>query len=321
MLDTIKKQWFLVCLVVVFAAVVLDQSLTLVDVGKLLKQHHAPQVIIFVIFIISGLLIDSQQILAGLKDIKATLAALFVILVFAPAIASLLVFTPLETGVLVGMFIVAVMPTTLSSGVVMTGKAGGNMAHALFITILTNFITIFTIPVLLPALLSMIKAGKSLSIDQGAILFKLIVLVLIPLAVGMVIKGVLCRKIRLPEKELQIINQVLIVGIVFISLSGSRQTLIGNWHLFFVILVLAVIFHLLLLGACFVMIKWAGITKGRYESVVFMGAQKTLAIAAMIQVTYFSEFGTALLVCVVHHIVHLMMDGYLSARMQQTKAF
>ena len=37
----------------------------------------------------------------------------------------------------------------------------------------------------------------------------------------------------------------------------------------------------------------------------------------MIQVTYFSEFGTALLVCVLHHIVHLMMDGYLSTKMNQ----
>jgi len=35
----------------------------------------------------------------------------------------------------------------------------------------------------------------------------------------------------------------------------------------------------------------------------------------MIQVTYFSEFGTALFVCVLHHIVHLMIDGYLSTKM------
>ncbi|MBU2483032.1 MAG: bile acid:sodium symporter, partial [Proteobacteria bacterium] len=156
----IKKHWFSLGLVFSFVAVMSDYSNMLVDVGFFLKDNHLPKILIFLIFIISGLLIDSQQIKSGLKDMAATLSALSVILVFAPLAAVLLSLLPLDTGTIVGLFIVAVMPTTLSSGVVMTKAAGGNMAHALFITILSNIIGIFTIPLVLPWLLSFIDQNK-----------------------------------------------------------------------------------------------------------------------------------------------------------------
>jgi sodium/bile acid cotransporter 7 len=48
-----------------------------------------------------------------------------------------------------------------------------------------------------------------------------------------------------------------------------------------------------------------------------MGSQKTLPLAVMIQITCFPEYGTALLVCVLHHILHLMIDGYLATRIEK----
>ena len=67
----------------------------------------------------------------GLMDIKGIIAALIIIFLVAPVIGVCLGRLPLDTGVIIGIFLVAVMPTTLSSGVVMTGAAGGNMAQAL----------------------------------------------------------------------------------------------------------------------------------------------------------------------------------------------
>ncbi len=320
MIHKIKKQWFLLSLIISFVVVIFDPSNTFVDIGFFLKKINLPQIMIFSIFIISGLLIDSQQIKAGLKDMKATLVALFVILIFAPMAALLLAMLPLETGVIIGLFIVAVMPTTLSSGIVMTKAAGGNMAHALFITILSNFIGIFTIPIILPWLLSFLDQNKELLIDQGSILFRLILLVLLPLIIGMVVKAKIFKDKSLPEFKMQILNQCMIIGIVFISLAGSKKALLDNGVAFFYILALVGAFHFMLLGTSFLLVKILGITKGRYESVILMGSQKTLALSALIQVTYFSEFGTALLVCVVHHIVHLMIDGYLSIKMYQVGA-
>ncbi|MBT6749076.1 MAG: bile acid:sodium symporter [Desulfobacula sp.] len=321
MVQKVKKQWFLLSLVFVFAAVIFDSSNILVKIGFFLKGNHGPEVLIFIIFIISGLLIESDQIKAGIQDIKSTVLALAVIIIIAPIAAGLICLLPLETGVAIGLFIVAVMPTTLSSGIVMTGTAGGNMAHALLITILSNFIGIFSIPVILSILLSSLDQQKELMIDRGAIFFKLIILVLFPLMIGIVSKAVVFKTGQLGQFKLQVVNQWMIIGVVFIALSGVKQVILGSGLSVFYILVLVSGFHLMLLGSCFLLVSFFGVEKGRYESIFFMGSQKTLALSAMIQVTYFSEFGTALLVCVLHHIVHLMMDGYLSTRMNNGLSF
>ena len=321
MVQKVKKQWFLLSLVFVFAAVIFDSSNILVKIGFFLKGNHGPEVLIFIIFIISGLLIESDQIKAGIRDIKSTVLALAVIIIIAPIAAGLICLLPLETGVAIGLFIVAVMPTTLSSGIVMTGTAGGKMAHALLITILSNFIGIFSIPVILSILLSSLDQQKELMIDRGAIFFKLIILVLFPLMIGIVSKAVVFKTGQLGQFKLQVVNQWMIIGVVFIALSGVKQVILGSGLSVFYILVLVSGFHLMLLGSCFLLVSFFGVEKGRYESIFFMGSQKTLALSAMIQVTYFSEFGTALLVCVLHHIVHLMMDGYLSTRMNNGLSF
>ncbi|MCP4669762.1 MAG: bile acid:sodium symporter [Desulfobacula sp.] len=314
-MQKIKEFWFLIGLVLVSIAIIVDQSNALAKFGIVLKDNYASEIIIFIIFIVSGLLIEKDQIKAGIKDIKSTLLSLMVILIIAPAAALLSIFLPLETGVVIGLFLVAVMPTTLSSGVVMTGAAGGNMAHALFITIISNFIGIVSIPFILSWLLLFLNQNRGLSIDQGAIIIKLVALVLVPLIIGIYTKPFMYKIFHPEKKKLQILNQCMVIGMVFISLAGAKQVLMGKGFSLFYIIILVMIFHLILLGSASVLIKVFSVKKGSCESILFMGSQKTLPLSIMIQVSYFSEYGIALLVCVVHHIVHLLIDGYLSARM------
>jgi sodium/bile acid cotransporter 7 len=314
-MQKIKQFWFLLGLVLVSMAVIIDRTDTLEGIGIFFKDNYASEIIIFLIFIISGLLIEKGQIKAGIKDIKSTLLSLMVILIISPAAALLFSCLPLETGVAIGLFLVAVMPTTLSSGVVMTGTAGGNMAHALFLTITSNFIGIFSIPFILSWLLLFLDQSKNLAIDQGAMIIKLTVLVLVPLIIGIYTKSFVFKIIHPDKSRLQIVNQCMVIGMVFISFAGAKQVLMDKGMAILYIVVLVIVFHLILLGSSFLLIKIFSIKKGSYESVIFMGSQKTLPLSIMIQVNYFSEFGIALLVCVMHHIVHLMIDGYLSAKM------
>lgn len=319
MLDKIKKQWFLTALIVSFIIVTFDQTNALARLGVFLKNNNAPDIMIFIIFIISGLLIEGDQVKAGLKDFKSTFLALFIIFIFAPVAALPFSLLPMDTGIIIGLFIVAVMPSTLSSGVVMTGTAGGNMAHALFVTILSNFLSIFTIPIILSLLLGGLNQENDLSIDQVSIIIKLTILVLIPLAVGMTAKAWVFNKGQLRNYKLGLINQWIIVGIVFISLGSAKKVLIGKGIELIYISIISIVFHALLLFVAFSLVKIFRIPKGRKESIIFMGGQKTLALALVLQVTYFPEFGMALLVCVIHHIIHLMMDGYLSTKMGEYK--
>ncbi len=316
MLSRLKEQWFLASLGFVFLAVIYEPFNILSGTGIFLKNHHGPEFMIFAIFIISGLVIETSQIRAGIRDIRSTLLALALILAAAPLAARVLYMLPMETGVALGFFIVAAMPTTLSSGVVMTGTAGGNMAHALFVTILSNFIAVVSIPVVLSYLLTLLHhTGGQFSIDQSAIVMKLFFLVVLPLAAGMFIKGSVFRNRDIPASKLQVINQCLVIAVVFISISGAKNVLLERGGVFFYVALLAFVFHIMLLTASFCLVRLSGIERGRRESIIFMGSQKTLPLSIVIQVTYFPQFGTALLVCVIHHVVHLMIDGFLSTEM------
>jgi sodium/bile acid cotransporter 7 len=310
----IRKQWFIFAITAAFACVIIDTSGTLSQLGILLKEHHGPRATMWIIFFISGMMLDMGQVEKGMKDIKATLAALVMIFIFAPVLALLISLIPMETGILIGLFLTAVMPTTLSSGIVMTGTAGGNMAHALFITVLANFLCIVTIPVTLSVLLAPMGAAVSITLDRQAIMTTLVVLVLLPLILGMVVgrqTGISTEK----KASLQLINQWLIVGVVFIAASGARVVFVKNTGAVMAIIPMIIGFHALLLGGSFLISKLFSIGRGRRESVIFMGSQKTLALSVILQVSLFPQYGTALLVCVLHHVFHLIMDGYLSIRL------
>ena len=316
MIEKIKRQWFLFGIILVFAIVIFDKTGTLAQAGIFLKNHNGSSFMILLIFLFSGMIIEADQIKAGIKDFKATTAALVIIVIFSPLLALSFAFIPLETGVIIGLFLVAVMPTTLSSGVVMTGQAGGNIAHALFVTILSNCIAIASIPFFLPLLLASLKLETDLFIDQKAIFIKLLLLVLLPLITGLFLKKTVLNITAAQKKRLGIINQSIVICVVYMSLSGAREILLAQSTIFLWILPLVVMFHLILLGLSFGCSHLLGIGKGKREAVIFMGSQKTLPLAVMLQITCFPEYGTALLVCVVHHIAHLMIDGYLAVKMR-----
>jgi sodium/bile acid cotransporter 7 len=312
----IKEQWFLVALVLVTTAVALDWTGTIAFAGNYLKARHGSDIVIFLIFIISGLIIEIEEIKSGIKDISSTLLALFVIIIISPVVAGLLSLFPLQKGLIIGLFIVAVMPTTLSSGVVMTREAGGNMAHALFVTIFSNSISFISIPLVLSLLLSIFFESQHVQIDQISIVVRLFFLVVVPLAIGLIAKSYLFKIKPGTKKKMQVLNQIFILGIVFMAASGASDMFGNNFKQLFIIVLLVTAFHLILLLFSYYGTKLFKIGKGRYESVIFMGSQKTLALSVIIQLTYFSEYSIALLVCVVHHLIHLMIDGYISVKIK-----
>ena len=314
--DLIKKYWFLIGLLLVFVVTVADASETVSSIGRWLKMHRGPDVVIVLIFLFSGLLLDARQIKSGVMDVKGIVAALIVIFLVAPVIAALFGAFPLDTGVLIGIFLVAVMPTTLSSGVVMTGAAGGNMAQALVITILANGLAIFTIPVALSLLLDLLGGSAVVVIDKPAIMIKLGFYVLLPLCTGLVLKILAKSMMDRFVYRLQLLNQLLILAMVWMAMSQARDAIISGGVSVAIVLLLVFSFHGVLLAAAGVFTKLLKLGNGRRESVIFMGGQKTLPLAIILQVSLFPQYGLALVVCVLHHMVHLLMDGYLVGRLK-----
>lgn len=312
-----RKYWFLCALVAVPVITIADTSLWSVRVGQWLKDHHGPDLIIVSIFFLSGLILETDQIRKGLADIPATIAALGVIFILAPLVALGLSLIPLNIQIITGLLIVAVMPTTLSSGVVMTGAAGGNVAHALFVTILANALAVITIPLVLGMLLSGVENGRIIEIDKFAMMQKMVLLVLTPLIAGWVVRWRIGAVRKSSVNRVQIVNSGLILAMVWMALSKGRSVLVSHIGAIVPILFLVFFFHLVLVIGAMVVARLFNLSPGRRESVIFMGGQKTLPLSIIVQVSLFPEYGLALVVCVLHHIIHLIMDGYLVVKLRR----
>ncbi|PKN29190.1 MAG: sodium:proton symporter [Deltaproteobacteria bacterium HGW-Deltaproteobacteria-21] len=308
---TLKEQWFLLGLLVIAGLTLMDGTGVLAGGGKWLKGHHGPDGVIGLIFFMSGLILSREEIRSGLGDVRGTLAAIATITLLAPIAAVALNLLPLATGLRIGLFLTAVMPTTLTSGVVMTGAAGGNMAHALLITLLSNGIGVVTVPFSLSLLLGIGKELEAVPIDRWAMMVQIASLVLAPLLLGIALRPRRDSLLGTLRKAVPIINQGLVLAILWMAFSEARSSVIGGGAQIVAVLLLSSVFHALLVAGALVVSKTIKLGPGRRESVVFMGGQKTLPLSILIQTTLFPQYGLALAFCVVHHFVHLIMDGYL----------
>ena len=314
-LDNIKKRWFLFGLVGVSLITLADGTETVAALGNWCKAHGGGNAVIFLIFLASGLILDNEQIKQGLGDLKGTVLALTLIFVMAPGVAYALIILPMDRGVRIGLFLVAVVPTTMTSGVVMTGAAGGNMAHALLITVVANGMSMVTIPLSLGVLLGIGGEGGGVDIEKGKMMVRIAFLVLVPLVAGMLLRPREEGLVHRLRKGVPIFTQSMILAIVWMGLSGAREAVLSGGGRTLQVVVFAFLFHALLLAVAFSLAKLFRVGPGRRESVIFMGGQKTLPLSVLLQTILFPGYGLALAFCVIHHFVHLMMDGYLVHRL------
>lgn len=319
MIPRLQKNWFIVGLIGIAFLTVIDNSGLLVSPGLWLNAHHGPDTLIVVIFFLSGLTLDTRQIRRGITDVSGILLALTLIFIIAPFIATTYSLLPLPPEIVLGLYLVAIMPSTLSSGVVMTGSAGGNIAHALLITIIANTLAVITIPPTLTYLLGTSLENQPIAIDQTAIMLKIAALVLLPLFMGIILGNRLPWLFSSRSSLIKNANQMAILVIVWMAMCSGRPAIVAKGKALLPIVATVASFHLLLVIVAFALTSLCGIKKGRRESIVFMGGQKTLPLSIILQVSLFPEYGIALVVCVVHHIVHLIMDAFLIRYLLESK--
>jgi len=315
----IYQNWFVIGLILIFFITIGDGSETVSQLGRWSTTHYGPDIVIILIFFFSGLILNAGQIRSGIMDIRGLLSGLALIFFASPLVAAGFGLAPLGMEIKIGIFLVAVMPSTLSSGVVMTGMAGGNMAHAMAITILANSLSVLTIPISLSLLLNLIDGDTVVDFEKTRIMIKIFWCVLIPLLSGLLIKYLYKSITERFGRGVQLLNQVLVLGIVWMALSQSRPAILSSGKMAGIIILVVLLFHGALLSLSFLLSKTLSLGPGRRESVILMGGQKTLPLSVILQVALFPHCGLSLVVCVMHHIIHLIMDGYVVVKLK--KAF
>ena len=288
-----------------------------------------PNINIASIFLLSGLKLQTKDVKKALSAWKAVLYGCFLILIVTPLASFGLIQLPFQTPELsYGLAVFFLGPTTISSGVILTGIARGNIALGLMLTVTTNLLAILTIPLTLTLVFGSVE-GVTVSIDAGALLLKLLLYILLPLLLGKGINLMFACVSPCTKRfkiRLKLFSSLLLVMVPWMSVSKSADkfnTMNGGEVV--AVFGIGIALHLLYLALTFstaskYMFDFALAEK---KAVVILGSQKTLPVALSV-ISFLPEAlgsqGLMALPCIISHFCQIVMDGVVAAKWAEHEA-
>ncbi|AKH19831.1 bile acid:sodium symporter [Sedimenticola thiotaurini] len=285
--------------------------------GSALQQMGIIPWMVVTIFLVNGYqTVLSQMPLSG-KLWTTAIVAILINLLISPflglAAASLLA---LPSAAAIGLIITATVPSTLSSGIVLTQLAGGDGIKALFLTILLNLVGIFTIPFILPAVLDNVG---TLDLSPWPLLKQLLLIVLLPFVIGMLVRRMLQFSPR--HWLIRYLPSSCVITTVWISISASSETLREISLLLIVnITIAALLLHGALIALCLASRRLYHPDRAEWLALLFTASQKTLPVAIGILAALNQPIGVALVACILFHFMQLLVDSLLAARLVRSAA-
>ena len=275
---------------------------------------------VFLIFFLSGLKLQTKAVIQALKTWKAVLYGVAMIMILTPLVSFGLVNLPFQTRELsFGLAIFFLGPTTISSGVILTGQAKGNIALGLMLTVVTNLLAIVTMPLVLSLVFAGVE-GVTVSIDAGALLIKLLLYILLPLLIGKVINYCLQCTNQCTKRfkiRLKLFSSLLLVMVPWMSVSKEADkfnTMSGAEVV--AVFGIGIVLHFSFLCMTYFPARRLFPLAER-KAVVILGSQKTLPVALSV-ISFLplalGSHGLMSLPCIISHFCQIVMDGVVAAR-------
>ncbi|KAL9225040.1 hypothetical protein vseg_001012 [Gypsophila vaccaria] len=294
--------------------------------GCLADKYSVSKVSTFCIFIIAGLTLRSKEIGAAADAWPMGLFGLVSILALTPVLSTFILklnFQPQEF--VTGLAIFTCMPTSLSSGVSLTQLAGGNVALALAMTVISNLLGILVVPFTVS---KFVAAGVGISIPTKHLLKSLVMTLLIPLILGKVLREAVdgVGKFADNNRKLMSMTTAVFVSLVpWIQVSKSRSLLLMvNPTDFLQAIGLGALLHIALLAFNALAIKILSILTGGKKSIfsnqknaialLLVASQKTLPVTVAVVDQLGGAMGASgllVLPCVAAHLNQIIFDSFL----------
>ncbi len=290
--------------------------------GGPLKSELTTRISVFVIFFLQGLNLPSEKLLEGLLEWRLHLFVQSYNFILIPGFVLVLDFFFggfLDPDLRLGFLLLAILPTTISTATVFSVQSGGNLTGAIINASLSNTLGVFIVPVWTAWHLSNV-AG--LSVPVLPLLIKIAMLLLLPFALGQLIRPYFKRRIIQHKGSIYRLNILLILYILYATfcdtVSGGVVADQG------VVLVLTAFgLSLLLLGMVKALV-WAGIRMMKFSrsssrTAFFCASQKTLGAGIPMAQTIFAgmgaaaapELGVVLLPLLGYHLFQLLLGSFL----------
>ncbi len=270
-----------------------------------------------VIFFFYGLRLSPAKLRDGLSNWRLHLLIHSATFLIFPLIALLV--RPFFGGdemLWLGIFFLCILPSTVSSSVVMVGLAGGNLPAAIFNASISSLLGVFITPVWL----GLVIRHTAIDLDLSSVILTLMVQVLLPVTLGMLLHGLLGKFAEKHKNRTRLFDQFTILLIVYTSFSESFA---GELFSPFEILDLAG----LAIGMCalfgsvyFLLIFLSGLlgfSRADKITATFCGSKKSLVQGAVMAQVLFAgvpEAGIILLPIMIYHSLQLIIVGILAQK-------
>jgi sodium/bile acid cotransporter 7 len=215
-----------------------------------------------------------------------------------------------------GFLYLCVLPSTVSTSVVLTAVARGNTAGALFNAAFSNILGVFLTPVLVHLLMS--RTGQAAPFVP--LLINITLLTMLPFFTGMLLRKVVVNWVEPHKVWVARISNTVIAFIVYSAFCDSVHERI--WQRYGAAMIVAVIaFVALLFVGMSALICLAGnmfrLNWGDRVAAYFCSVKKTLAMGVPLAMLIFgnrSDLSIILLPIMIYHPLQLLLNGLLANR-------
>ncbi len=290
--------------------------------GGWLRTEWTTGLCVFLIFLIQGLILPTDVLWRGLLQWRLHVYVHGFLFLLFPVIALAIDFVLgeklgwLNPNVRLGFLFLAILPTTISTCVAFTAAARGNVPGALFNATVSNVAAIVIVPVWIFWIL-----GKGMEGNAGlSMIGDIAVLVLLPLALGQVLRPWLKGAAERRQARLRRLTNAAILFILYAAFARSVAS--GFWaqdqtgaviSVFLLVLAGFVLMHVL---------AWQGAGLLRFSredrlAAFFCAPQKSLAMGIPMGQLLFADrpdLSLILLPLMVYHAVQLLAGGYVVSR-------
>ena len=309
-MNFLKKQWFFAGIVVVVVLAFLFPAL-----GTFVREYSIVKIGIFLAFLVTGMTLDTSEVLEQLKDIKILLAAAVSALILFPVVAYFcanLVFAD-KPDFIIGVLLIGAAPVTVASGTVMTGMARGNIPLSLFICVICNGLAILTMP---PILNLFVSLTEPVQLPIGKMMTSLVMTVLTPTLLGQVLRPEVKKVLAVHKKKISIFNQTIVLLIIFNAVAGSTSKLVEAGGSIVSVFIFMLVLHNLYLLFNYLLARGIRLNRPSVAAFTIHTSQKTLTVSYLVWAEYLAEnFPMALIPGIAYHLTQSICDTILAQKM------
>jgi sodium/bile acid cotransporter 7 len=273
----------------------------------------------FIMFFFYGVGMNPAILWSGISSWKLHIITQLTTFLIFPLIVLLVRYffvTELTKEIWLGIFYVSVLPSTVSSAVVMVSLAGGNVTAAIFNASISGVIGVFVTPLWMSIFITDIAGAGNFSV--GKVILDLLMIIVLPLCLGMCFNKTLGNWMTKNRKYLKHFDQSMILLVVYSSFATSFASNAFNnikmSQLIFLCLGMLLLFfcvYCVILICCKVMRFNVADT----IMILFCGSKKSLVHGLTMSKIIFatiSSAGILLLPIMIYHVLQLIATSIIA---------